>query len=88
MAWGFCSMRRRISPHLQLQEFLQGLRKDLGLSALTYGRCLIYATPDGKGTATHFDQNINFVLQVHGTKKWKIAPNFEVPNPLTRHTLV
>ncbi len=76
---------QNISPFLQ--EFLQGLRKDLGLSSLTYGRCLIYATPDGKGTATHFDQNINFVLQVHGTKKWKVAPNLDVANPLTRHTM-
>lgn len=70
-----------------LQEWLEELRRDLGLSALTYGRCLVYATPDGKGTAPHFDQNINFVLQVHGTKKWWIAENHHVSNPMTRHTM-
>ncbi len=70
-----------------LNEWLEELRKDLGLSAMTIGRCLIYATPDGKGTAPHFDQNINFVLQVHGTKTWKMAPNHDVVNPLTRHTM-
>lgn len=76
---------QNISP--LLQEWLSEIRKDLGVSRLTYGRCLIYATPDGEGTAPHFDQNINFVLQIHGTKKWKIAPNHEVRNPMTRHTM-
>lgn len=70
-----------------LAEWLEGLRLDLGLSALTYGRNLIYATKAGRGTAPHFDQNINIVLQVHGTKKWWIAPNVNVENPLTRHTM-
>ena len=76
---------QNISP--LLVEWLSALRKDLGVSALTYGRCLIYATPDGKGTAPHFDQNINFVLQIHGTKIWRIAPNLQVRNPMTRHTM-
>lgn len=70
-----------------LQEWIDALRKKLSLSSLTYGRCLVYATPDGKGTAPHFDQNINFVLQIHGTKKWIMAPNSQVTNPMTRHTM-
>lgn len=76
---------QRISP--VLAQSVEAIRKDLGLSAMTIARCLIYVTPDGKGTAPHFDQNINFVLQVRGTKKWKIAPNHDVVNPLTRHTM-
>lgn len=74
-----------ISP--LLEDWIHRLKKDLGLSALSYGRCLIYAIPDGKGTATHFDQNINFVIQIHGTKKWLVAPNTHVENPMTRHTM-
>lgn len=70
-----------------LQEWLAALRNDLGLSALSYGRCLIYATPAGKGTAPHFDQNLNFVLQISGTKTWYLAPNEHLQNPLTRHTM-
>lgn len=70
-----------------LEKWIEGLRKDLGLSVLTYGRSLIYATPDGTGTAPHFDQNINFVLQISGIKKWKVAMNHHVVNPLTRHTM-
>lgn len=74
-----------ISP--VLQEWLDKLRLDLGLSALTNSRCLIYATPKGGGTAWHFDQNINFVLQISGTKKWWLASNTHVQNPMTRHTI-
>ena len=70
-----------------LKEWVEALRKELGLSQLTFGRSLIYATPHGKGTAPHFDQNINLVLQIHGTKKWTLAPNHTVANPTVRHTL-
>lgn len=75
----------RFSP--LLQEWTEQLRRDLGVSSLTYGRSLIYVTPDGKGTAPHFDQNINFVLQVHGTKKWTLAANDSVTHPMDRHTM-
>ncbi|MCM0606341.1 MAG: hypothetical protein KA715_09645 [Xanthomonadaceae bacterium] len=70
-----------------LQEQLEQIRQSLSFSALTVSRCLVYATPDGKGTAPHFDQNINFVLQVRGTKKWSLAENTHVTHPLTRHTM-
>jgi len=70
-----------------LTRWLAAIRGDLGLSALTHGRCLVYATPAGKGTAPHFDQNLNFVLQLHGTKHWSLARNDHVEAPLTRHTI-
>ena len=70
-----------------LAHWLAAIAEDLGLSALTQGRCLVYATPAGKGTAPHFDQNVNFVLQLHGTKEWRLAPNRHVERPLTRHTM-
>lgn len=76
---------QKVAPELGL--WLEAIRKDLGLSALTESRCLLYATPKGKGTAPHFDQNVNFVLQLHGTKKWWLAPNRHVENPLSRHTM-
>lgn len=75
----------RISPILQ--AWLQQIQIDLGFSSQSFSRCLIYATPDGKGTASHFDQNINFVLQIQGTKVWKLAPNEHLENPLTRFTM-
>ena len=64
---------QRYAP--QLVPWLDAIRADIGLSALTRQRCLIYATAAGKGTAPHFDQNLNFVLQLHGTKEWRLAPN-------------
>lgn len=76
---------QRLSPILQ--TWLAQIRRDLGISEQTYSRCLIYATPDGKGTSAHFDQNINFILQIYGTKVWSLAPNEDVINPLTRHTM-
>lgn len=74
-----------ISP--VLEKWVNELRLDLGLSALTIARCLMYATPARGGTAPHFDQNINFVLQLTGNKNWWVAPNTEVSNPMTRHTI-
>ena len=76
---------QRYSP--ALVPWLEAIRADLGLSALTESRCLVYATPAGKGTAPHFDQNVNFVLQVHGSKTWWLAANEHVVRPLTRHTM-
>ena len=70
-----------------IDEWLQSIHRDLGLSHLTYSRSLIYAIAKGGGTATHFDQNINLVLQVSGEKKWWLAKNDFVSNPMTRFTL-
>lgn len=70
-----------------LKNAVTSIQEQLGISALSYGRSLIYVTPDGQGTAPHFDQNINFVLQIYGTKKWILAPNSSVTHPLERHTM-
>lgn len=70
-----------------LQQWPEEIRAQLDLSELTYSRSLIYAIKQGRGTAPHFDQNINFVIQISGTKKWWVAPNEHVDNPLVRHTI-
>lgn len=70
-----------------LERWVQSFIADLGLSQLTYGRSLIYAIPPKKVTDPHFDQNINFILQLRGTKKWWVSPNHHVTNPMTRHTI-
>jgi 50S ribosomal protein L16 3-hydroxylase len=74
-----------ISP--ELVGFLSDLKSELGLPASTLSRCMVYATPSGKGTAAHFDQNVNFVLQLHGTKRWWLAPNENFENPTERHVI-
>jgi 50S ribosomal protein L16 3-hydroxylase len=76
---------QRLSPVLPV--WLDAIRRDLGLSSLTQRRCLVYATPAGGGTAAHFDQNVNFIVQLHGQKTWTLARNAHVTHPLTRHTI-
>jgi 50S ribosomal protein L16 3-hydroxylase len=70
-----------------LTSALASIKRDLGLPLSTQSRCMVYATADGKGTAPHFDQNVNFVLQLHGTKRWWLAPNTHVENPTERFTI-
>jgi 50S ribosomal protein L16 3-hydroxylase len=43
-------------------------------------------TPAGCGTRLHFDANANFIVQLHGTKRWELAPNTSVLNPTERFT--
>ncbi|MCJ8314907.1 MAG: cupin-like domain-containing protein [Saccharospirillaceae bacterium] len=65
----------------------QQIRKEIGFSELSFVRNLVYATPAGKGNAPHFDQNFNFVIQLSGTKKWWLAKNNTINNPMTRHVI-
>lgn len=74
-----------ISP--ELEEWLSVLKRDLGLPHSTYARCMVYATPDARGNTAHFDQNVNFVIQLVGVKKWRLAPNVSVENPTQRHVI-
>jgi len=70
-----------------LRDWLEVLKADLGFSELTNSRSLIYAIKKGRGTDPHFDQNINFVIQISRTKKWRVASNEHVANPMSRHTM-
>jgi 50S ribosomal protein L16 3-hydroxylase len=85
-----CKMGISMEPDMpkiaELIFWLRSIQRDLGLAQQTYGRCNIYAIPDGGRTACHFDQNINFVCQITGEKSWDLAPNTHVIHPLTRHT--
>ncbi len=85
---GMALLFNEVQQHLpELVPWLDEIRRDLDLSVLTQQRSLVYATPAGTGTAAHFDQNVNFVLHLHGTKTWWLAPNDHVERPLTRHTI-
>lgn len=71
---------------------LKNIRKDLGLvtggaeNDLCKARSIAYATPAGCGTRLHFDANANFVIQIKGSKKWRLAPNESVDCPTERFT--
>jgi 50S ribosomal protein L16 3-hydroxylase len=85
-----CKMGISMEPEMgkltELVFWLRSIQRDLGLAQQTYGRCNIYAIPDGGRTACHYDQNINFVCQITGEKVWDLAPNTHVVNPVMRHT--
>lgn len=71
---------------------LKNLRQDLGLvtggdeNDLCKARSIVYATPAGCGTRLHFDANANFIIQLKGSKKWRLAANESVDNPTERFT--
>lgn len=75
-----------------IAETLKNIREDLGLvtggfeNNLCKARSIAYATPAGCGTRLHFDANVNFVIQIHGSKTWMLAPNTSVKNPTERFT--
>ena len=71
---------------------LEQIRSELGLvtggpeNNLCKARSIVYATPAGSGTRLHFDANVNFIIQLHGFKRWILAPNTSVENPTERFT--
>jgi 50S ribosomal protein L16 3-hydroxylase len=69
-----------------LSPWLEQIRWDLDLPINTFGRCHVYASPDGTGETPHFDENVNFVLQLGGEKTWRVAPNRHVKWPTARYT--
>ena len=69
-----------------LKGMLERLRWDLQLPINTFGRCPVYASPDGGGEALHFDQNANFIIQIKGEKIWQVAPNRHLTRPTDRYT--
>ncbi len=44
-------------------------------------RISAFASLTGYGIPTHYDRNDNFVLQLRGTKRWRLAVNRHVENP-------
>lgn len=83
------------SMHLQdktIANSLEKIRSELGLvtggseNNLCKARSIVYATPAGCGTRLHFDANVNFIIQLHGSKRWILAPNTSVENPTERFT--
>ncbi len=81
MALIFNAVERFIPP---VQYWLDALRTELGLPLKCDPRSIVYASPRGSGNSPHFDANANFVVQIRGTKRWRIAANSHVVNPTDR----
>ncbi|WP_374034302.1 JmjC domain-containing protein [Bdellovibrio bacteriovorus] len=80
------------SQDATIADMLGNVRADLGLvtggaeNDLCKARSIAYATPAGCGTRLHFDANANFIIQIKGTKTWRLAPNESVEFPTERFT--
>ncbi|MBO9667252.1 MAG: cupin-like domain-containing protein [Bdellovibrio sp.] len=80
------------SQDATIADTLKNIRMDLGLvtggeeNDLCKARSIAYATPAGCGTRLHFDANANFIIQIKGTKTWRLAPNESVEFPTERFT--
>ncbi len=77
----FNQVERFLPP---VQQWLESLRRELGLPLKCNPRAIVYASPAGSGNSPHFDANANFVIQVRGCKRWRIAPNRHVADPTDR----
>jgi 50S ribosomal protein L16 3-hydroxylase len=47
--------------------------------------CNAFASPAGVGTRMHFDAQDNFLVQLAGTKEWRIAANEQLRYPTATH---
>lgn len=47
----------------------------------------MFISPAGKATECHFDSNENFTIQLRGHKRWRMALNSTVVNPMERFTV-
>ena len=70
----------------EVASWIAALAENLGQrqSAL---RVSVFVSPGGGATECHFDSNENFTIQLRGHKRWKMAPNSTVANPMDRFTI-
>ena len=66
--------------HAPLRNFTRALSIELGLPP-NMGKCNLYMSPAGAGLPMHFDDHEVIVVQLGGSKKWRIAKNKTVTNP-------
>lgn len=70
----------------EVATWIDALARDLGQRTSRL-RVSVFASPKGGLTECHFDSNENFTVQIHGRKRWRMAPNTSVDNPVDRFTV-
>jgi 50S ribosomal protein L16 3-hydroxylase len=70
-----------------LQPYLEAVTRDLGLPPGVWARTMAYASMSGGGFNPHFDENVNFSIQLKGKKHWRLAPNQHVTHPTASHLM-
>ncbi len=67
--------------HPVLRQWTRALAGELGVSENACS-CNVYVSPAGCGVSKHFDDQHEITAQVIGTKRWSIARNEKLVNPL------
>ncbi len=71
-----------------LDEFSKHLARDLDIDP-SWITVEGFASPGkGSGSSMHYDFDLNFNVQIYGTKTWRIARNEHVDNPLSSMVVV
>ena len=65
-----------------IDRCLAGLEADLGYPAGDFGGAAVCASPPGSGFGRHFDRFNVFVIQLVGSKRWSLAANRDVTDPV------
>lgn len=68
----------------RLAEILRGIEIDLGLPLHT-ATCSLFASTTGGEVFPHFDADPAFSLQLTGSKRWYVAPQDLIDEPLHNH---
>jgi 50S ribosomal protein L16 3-hydroxylase len=66
--------------HPEIARLLSHLYAELGTPQHEL-YCSAYLSPPGIGTRMHFDSQDNFLVQIRGEKRWKLAPVAEIKYP-------
>ena len=67
--------------HPTLSQWIHAFAGELGVPEKACS-CNVYVSPAGCGVSKHFDNHHEITAQVIGTKRWSIAPNEHLANPL------
>jgi ribosomal protein L16 Arg81 hydroxylase len=67
--------------HPALRRWIHALAGELGVPENSCS-CTVYVSPARCGVSKHFDNQHEITVQVIGTKRWRIAPNEHLVNPL------
>ena len=71
----------RLNDDTPMTQWTYALADELGEPPI--GVTSIFAVRNRNGTRLHVDWNENFTIQIYGTKRWLVAPNDFITNPVT-----
>jgi len=70
-----------------LKFAFDALRQQLGLILKGYSQTNLYFGGATLGLDWHYDKNANFAIQLVGEKRWKVAYNYSIVNPLQNYDM-